>query len=73
MCGEIYDYITSIIFDQSGYIATNCYTSSKLYLHNNNLTYTGKSISTSEYPNSMAFDSKDRLVVFSINETYLYY
>jgi hypothetical protein len=42
----ISDYVTSIIFDQSGYMATSCMDSHKLYFHKN-LTYTGKSISTS--------------------------
>ncbi len=70
-CNGIIDYVTSIIFDQSGYMATSCMDSRKLYLHKN-LTYTGKSISTSYIPYTIAFDSKDRFIVTS-NQISIYY
>jgi len=54
-------------------MAASCLTSSKLYLYNNNFTYSSKSISTPESPYSIAFDSKDRLVVLSSNKISLYY
>ncbi len=40
-CGGASDYVLSIIFDESGYMATSCYSYDKLYLYNKNLNYTG--------------------------------
>jgi hypothetical protein len=67
------DFVTSIIFDQSGYMATSCYGERKLYLYDNNLSYTGKSISIDDGALTIAFDSKGRFVVVSSNQISIYY
>jgi hypothetical protein len=55
-------------------MATSCLYSGKLYLYDNNLNYTGKSISTPPHPYSISFDSKGRFVVaLSDNGISLYY
>jgi hypothetical protein len=71
-CGGTIAFVTSIIFDQSGYMATSCITG-KLYLYDNILSFTGKSISTAINPISNAFDSKGRFVVVSANQISIYY
>ena len=67
------DFVTSIIFDQSGYMATSCYGQRKLYLYDNNLSYTGKSISIDYDALTIAFDSKGRFVVVSSDQISIYY
>ena len=57
-------YLTSILFDQTGYMATSC-DSSKLYLFSPNGSFTGKSITTPIYPRYIGFDSKGRFIQIS--------
>ena len=53
--------LTSIYFDQNGFIATSCF-NSKLYLFSQNGSFTGKSIATSYNPYYIGFDSKGRFI-----------
>jgi hypothetical protein len=66
------DDVKSITFDQSGFMATSCTNTGKVYLYNNNLVYTGKSI-TIINPMSSGFDSIGRFVVVSKDRVSLYY
>jgi hypothetical protein len=71
-CNGQYDDVTSIIFDQSGYMATSCNKTGNLYLYNNNLSYVGFFISIAN-PMSIGFDSRGRFVVVSKYQISLYY
>jgi hypothetical protein len=58
--------LTSILFDQYGYMATICSDpTNKLYLYNSNGTYTGTSLSTPSNTRYIGFDAKGRFVVIS--------
>ena len=75
-CGGISYYIpvTSIIFDQSGYMAKGCVNNNNiLYLYNNNLSLTGINKSAADFPHSIEFDSKGRFIVLSNSQISLYY
>ena len=65
-------YTESILFDQSGNMATACFYSSQVNLYNNSF-YTGKSIQTAPYETSLAFDSKGRFIVVSWYQISIYY
>ncbi len=62
--------VTSLLFDQSGYMATSCIYSEStedsisLFLFKNS-NYTGKSLSVAFNPKFIAFDSKGRFIVVS--------
>ena len=62
----------SIVFDQIGYMATSCTGNGMVYLYNENLGYTGKSISIAN-PMFIGFDSRSRFVVVSKDRVSLYY
>ena len=64
-------YLTSILFDQTGYMATSC-ENSKLYLYSPYGAFTGKSITTPVYPRYIGFDSKGRFVIISYYQISFY-
>ena len=52
-----------ILFDPYGNMATSCNDpTNKLYLFSPNRSFTGKSLTTPEYPYYIGFDSKDRFI-----------
>ena len=69
-CDGNFDKVTSITFDQNGYMATCCLR--KLYLFSPNGSYTGKSITTLDYPQCICFDSKDRFIQLSYEQITIY-
>ena len=71
-CNDAYDYVTSIAFDQYGYMATTCYSTNRIHIHNVNGIYTNKSVITSNYPRYVAFDSQNMLVLVSNNQITFY-
>ena len=62
-CNGAYDYVTSITFDQHGYMATTCYYSNQIHIYDVNGFYTNKSVPTSYHPRNLAFDSQNMLVL----------
>jgi hypothetical protein len=70
-CNGLSDDVLSITFDQSGLMATSCYTG-KLFLYNSDSTYSEKSIMTSSLPFSTAFDSKGRFIIVSYKQISIY-
>jgi hypothetical protein len=64
--------LTSILFDQYGYMATSCDLRNKLYLYTQNGTYTGTSLSTPALPRYIGFDTKGRFVLISFNQISIY-
>ena len=65
--------LTSIIFDQSGYMVTTCHTPKKIYLYNSNGFYAGKSLATPIGPYHTEFDSIGRFVLMTMYQVSLYY
>jgi hypothetical protein len=65
--------ITSIIFDDYGYMATSCDNPvNRVFLYFSNGSFTGKSISTPSRPFVIGFDSKNRFYILSMNQISLY-
>jgi hypothetical protein len=59
-------WLTFILFDQYGYMATICINRiKKLYLYNQDGRYTGTSLSIPVYPRYIGFDTKERFVLIS--------
>ena len=56
-CNQNSVAITSILFDNFGYMATLCY-DNNIYLYNSNGTYAGLSFSTDAQPQFIGFDSQ---------------
>ena len=57
-CDGNSDPLTSILFDQNGYMATSCdYTENKLYINSQNGSFIGKILTTPSYPEYIGFDS----------------
>ena len=72
-CDGNNDVLTSILFDQNGYMATSCYNpTSKLYLFAPNGSFTGKYLTTPDYPQYIGFDSKGRFIQISGYEIIIY-
>ena len=67
-CNENRGFLTSILFDPNGYMATTCYLSNKLYLFSSNGSFTNKSITTHESPWYIGFDTKDRFIQISLKQ-----
>ena len=65
-------FVTSMLFDQSGYFATTSYYSNQINIYARNLTFTGKSFPTASYPRYIGFDSKNHLVVLSNYQLSIY-
>ena len=63
-CNGVSTWVTSIYFDQNGYMANCCVGSSAVYLYSPNGTYLGKSIATA-LPFFVTFDTKGRFIVAS--------
>ena len=57
--------VTSILFDNHGYVAVACLEERKLYLYNDQIVYQNKSIETSAEPFTFKFDTKGRFIVTS--------
>ena len=57
--------VTSILFDNFGYMAIACLYENKLYLYNDQGVYQNKYIDTSSQPFTFKFDSKGRFIVTS--------
>lgn len=66
-------WITSVIFDQNGYMLVSCRDEKKLYLHHANGTYIGVSLQTTIKPLSAEFDTKGRLVVVGFGGIEIFY
>jgi hypothetical protein len=65
--------LTSIIFDDYGYMATCCDSSvNQVFLYYLNGTFTGKNISTPSRPFKIGFDSKNIFYILSLTEISLY-
>jgi len=65
-CNGNIDYVTSILFDPNGFMATTCsYPTNKLYLFSPDGSFTGKSITTPSDPSYIGFDSKGRFIIIS--------
>ena len=72
-CNGNSNYLTSILFDSNGYMATSCYDSYKLYLFSSNGSFTGQSITSSfYYPRYIGFDSKGRFIQMSMQQISIY-
>jgi hypothetical protein len=62
---SVAQFVTSMLFDQSGFFATTSYYSNQINIYTNNGTYTGKRFPTVSYSRYMSFDSKNRLIILS--------
>ena len=73
-CDGNADLITSILFDQNGYMATSCDnpTVSKLYIFSPNGSLTDKSFTTPRNPRYIGFDSKGRFIQISKKQISIY-
>jgi hypothetical protein len=58
-------WISSIVFDQFGLMATSCSTNKQLNLFYSNQSYTGKSLSSPRLTYSIGYDSKGRFIIVS--------
>ena len=65
-------YLTSILFDRNGYMATSCYGINKVYLFSSNGSFTGKSLTTPYGPSYIGFDSKGRFIQISEKQISIY-
>ena len=66
-------YLRSILFDQNGNMATSCYQpTNKLYLFSPEGSFTGKSVTTPDYPYYIGFDSKGRFIQISAYQISIY-
>ena len=72
VCGGNYVQLSSILFDEFGYIATSCEIDNKLYLNFANGTYTGKTMVTPNNPYYSGFDSKGHFVQISTKQIIIY-
>ena len=65
-CNGNIDYVTSILFDPNGFMATTCsYPTNKLYLFSPDGSFTNKTITTPSDPSYIGFDSKGRFIIIS--------
>ena len=64
--------ITSILFDDYGYIAPVCLRSNILHLYNVNGTFTGMNFIAPDYLTSSNFDAKGRFVLTSLYQISIY-
>ena len=72
-CNGNVDWITSLLFDPSGYMATSCgYSTNKLYLFSPDGSFTNKSITTPDDPRYFGFDSKGRFIQISSKQISIY-
>ena len=63
--------LSSILFDQNGYMATSCY-SNKSYLFSPSGSFTGKYLTIPRFARYIGFDSKDRFILTSIHQIVIY-
>ena len=70
-CNGNSDYVTPILFDTNGYMATTCYFTNKLYLYSQNGSLAGNSASP-QYPLYIGFDSKGRFILTSSQRISIY-
>ena len=66
------NYITSIVFDNCGFMAISCYSNSFVNLYYYNGTFTDKTISTAPIPMYLGFDSNGYFVILSKYQTSIY-
>jgi hypothetical protein len=66
------EFVTSMLFDQFGFVATTSHYSNQINIYTSNGTYTGKSFPTVSYSRYMDFDSKNRLIVLSYFQLSIY-
>ena len=72
-CEENSVWLYSILFDQNGNMATACSSPTyKLYLFSPNGSFTGKSITTTDRPQYIGFDSKGRFILNSDKQISIY-
>ena len=65
--------LNSILFDLNGYMATTCFSQiNKLYLFSPEGSFTGKYLTTPDYPRYIGFDSKGRFIIVSENQIIIY-
>ena len=65
-------WLTSIYFDQNGYMALTCSVQDQLVLYNNNI-YTNLFEVTQPYPMLSTVDSKGRFLIITETEFDIYY
>ena len=65
VCNSAAIWISSIVFDQFGLMATSCSTNKQLNLFYSNQSYTGKSLSSPRLTYSIGYDSKERFIIVS--------
>ena len=70
-CNGNSNLLSSILFDQNGYMATCC-DNDKLYLFSPNGSFTGKSLRTPYIPLHIGFDSKGQLIQILENQITIY-
>ena len=71
-CDGSNDYMTSILFDQNGYMAAICDYSHKVYLFTSNVSFTGNRIITPNVPSYIGFDSKGRFILVLVRQIIIY-
>ena len=71
-CDGNSDDVNSILFDPSGYMATACDPTNKLYLFSPDGSFTGKSITAPSHPLYIGFDSKGRFILISQKQISIY-
>jgi hypothetical protein len=70
-CNGQSNIVYSILFDIYYYMASSC-SNRQLYLYDSNGRYLNKSITTLEYPLSIGYDTKSKLVIVSNTQIFLY-
>ena len=69
-CNGYSDWLSSVLFDQNGYMATSC--SGRLHLFYPNGSLIGKSITVPPESEYIGFDSKGRFILISENQMNIY-
>lgn len=65
VCAGFTTTVTSICFDQFGYMLISCHDNKAVFLYHSNGTYTGLMFNTTGKPQSIRYDSKGRLIVIN--------
>ena len=64
---NLYSFVSTILFDRSGYMATSCLNNA-LYLYNSNRRYMNKTLSTPSLPHQLGFDLNGSFILISQHE-----
>ena len=71
-CDENIAGLSSLLFDQNGYMVSSCSKTNNLYLFSPNGSFTGKSLITPIDSEYIGFDSKGRFIQISENQISIY-